>query len=486
MLPLPEPDPAGDLTPLAGFVRRGDDDDSERIVLLTGWLIGTFQTDGGRAILELLGEQGSGKTLLARLLRRIVDPNAVPLRTMPRDERDLVIAASNSLIVTADNASELKDWQSDAFCRLSTGGGIGGRKLYTDLDEVVLDAQRSSLITGINAVATRGDLLDRTLSVTLPPISATERRAEAVVWDEFERVHAHLLGGVLHAVATALGNRDRVNLPRKPRLADFIEFVEAAAPALGWDAGAFASAFEASRRNVDAVAIESLPIGPVLLAFLDQRLGKHEEPWEGTASALLHELVILADAETTRDRDWPKRGNRLSNQLRQLAPNLRQLGVSVEWDRSGPAGTRKITLSKKKDAADRQYRQNRQRSPETGPNDAKTQHDDGSSEDRPASSVDRQQTLAHAGTEEADNPHEQAKFGDATACPSVATDDTDDPDDSFTAFSDDNLANALLDGKPVVTLPPPDCLTAGTCERLGPCPRHAASQPCQINIGGTP
>jgi hypothetical protein len=40
------------------------------------------------------GERGSAKTVLAKILRAPANPNVAPVRTMPREERDLFIAAS--------------------------------------------------------------------------------------------------------------------------------------------------------------------------------------------------------------------------------------------------------------------------------------------------------------------------------------------------------------------------------------------------------
>lgn len=353
MLALPEPDAAGSLADLGQFCNVVEPED---LTIIVGWLVGAFALRGGRAVLEVVGEQGSAKSTLARVLRRIVDPCTVPLRTAPRDERDLVIAASNGAIVGYDNLSDVKDWLSDALCRLSTGGGISSRKLYTDTDEALLDAQRPCLVTGINPVATRSDLLDRTLSVTLPAIPTEARRTEAEVWADFGAAHAGLLGGVLNAVSAALANRDRVDLPRKPRLADFVAFVEGAAPALGWEPGDFLAAFEATRKDADAVAVEALPVGPAVLAFMRDRA-----EWRGTANALLAELAGLVDDETKRDRDWPKRANRLAGMLRRLAPNLRQLGILIGWERGGHAATREIVVHKNSDVFDRQRRQHRRR-----------------------------------------------------------------------------------------------------------------------------
>ena len=49
------------------------------------------------------GEQGSAKSTRARLFKLLVDPGRAPLRSAPRDERDLMIAASNSWVVSFDN-----------------------------------------------------------------------------------------------------------------------------------------------------------------------------------------------------------------------------------------------------------------------------------------------------------------------------------------------------------------------------------------------
>jgi len=78
----------------------------------------------------IAGEQGSAKTVLSKMLRALVDPNTAPLRTLPRDERNLSIAANNAHVLAFDNVSGLPHWLSDALCRLATGGGFAVRQLY--------------------------------------------------------------------------------------------------------------------------------------------------------------------------------------------------------------------------------------------------------------------------------------------------------------------------------------------------------------------
>ena len=75
-----------------------------------------------KAVAAVNGEQGSAKTTMGRMLRALVDPNKAPLRSESRDERDLVIAASNGWIIGLDNLSRIPEWLSNALCRISAGG----------------------------------------------------------------------------------------------------------------------------------------------------------------------------------------------------------------------------------------------------------------------------------------------------------------------------------------------------------------------------
>src|SRR5262245_41679148 len=77
-----------------------------------------------------------------------------------------------------DNLSSVSGWLSDALCRLSTGAGFSTRQLYTDSDEMIFDATRPTLLTGIEEIIQRGDLLSRTMSIRLPRIWSGQRRTE--------------------------------------------------------------------------------------------------------------------------------------------------------------------------------------------------------------------------------------------------------------------------------------------------------------------
>ena len=103
----------------------------------------------------------------------------VHLRTTPRNEHDLFIAATSAWVVAFDNISNLQPWLSDALCRLSTGGGFSTRTLYENREQELFNATRRAILNGITDVATRPDLLDRAMIVALPPIPEEDRKPVA-------------------------------------------------------------------------------------------------------------------------------------------------------------------------------------------------------------------------------------------------------------------------------------------------------------------
>jgi hypothetical protein len=114
-------------------------------------------------LLAVSGEQGSSKTVLSKILRALVDPNAAPVRSAPREERDLFIAAGNGHLLAFDNLSDLPPWISDALCRLASGGSFALRQLYTDNEETLFEAARPAILNGIEDIISRPDLADRSI-----------------------------------------------------------------------------------------------------------------------------------------------------------------------------------------------------------------------------------------------------------------------------------------------------------------------------------
>jgi hypothetical protein len=154
MLPLRVPERGGSIEALRPFLNVSSHND---FVLVVAWLLAALRPSGPYPLLAISGEQGSAKTILSKLLRALVDPNVAPIRALPRDERELMIAANNGHLLAFDNLSGLPVWLSDALCRVASGGSFAVRQLYTDDEEVLFKAMRPTLLNGIEDVIRRSD-----------------------------------------------------------------------------------------------------------------------------------------------------------------------------------------------------------------------------------------------------------------------------------------------------------------------------------------
>ena len=175
MQPLPLPLRGGSIESLAPFLNLASEND---FVLIVAWLLGALRAGGPYPVLAIAGEQGSAKTVLSKLLRAVIDPSVAPVRALPRDERELFIAASNGHVLAFDNLSGLPPWLSDTLCRLTSGGAFSTRRLFTDQDEILFAAARPIILNGIEDIITRPDLADRAILLMLAPIAERQRRPE--------------------------------------------------------------------------------------------------------------------------------------------------------------------------------------------------------------------------------------------------------------------------------------------------------------------
>jgi hypothetical protein len=261
------------------------------------------------------------------------------LRALPREDRDLFIAASNGHVLAFDNLSGLPAWISDTLCRLATGGGFAVRQLYTDQDEVLFDAARPIILNGIEEPVTRPDLADRAISLTLLPIPEEQRRPEQKLWAAFNAERPRILGVLLEAVVEGLKRLPTTRLEKLPRMADFALWVTACETVI-WPAGTFWSAYCGNRDDAVEGVIDADPIATAVRAIMATRT-----VWTGTASDLLGALAEVVGERVSKSKTWPDGPRALAGRLRRAATFLRKIGIEIGFEREGRARTRTINIT---------------------------------------------------------------------------------------------------------------------------------------------
>jgi len=342
-LPLPVSDDGGanrmrELLNLAG---EGGDRNWR---LILAWLAQAFKPKGPYPVLVLLGPQGAAKSTAQRLLRMLIDPSQVALRTVPRDEHNLYIDAVSSWVLAMDNLGGVSNWLSDALCRLATGGGFSTRQLYENREQELFDAMRPIILNGIGDIVTRGDLLDRSILITLPSIPPERRKLEREIFAEFDVEAPRVLGYLFSAISEGIRLAPSVQIEDPPRMADFATWATATEVALGAEPGEFMDAYLGSQDEATETALESWAAAAAFIKFAKEHKG-FENAWVGTATQLLGEIDDSVDSDSLkRSKDWPKTPQRLSENLNRLAPALLDVGVRVDRPTESKRKGRKLRV----------------------------------------------------------------------------------------------------------------------------------------------
>jgi 5S rRNA maturation endonuclease (ribonuclease M5) len=319
------PQRGGSLEALRKYINLKDDEDW---LLLIALIVHAFVPGIPHAIPVFYGDKGAAKTTAQRVIRKLIDPAVRDTMTLPTDKNELALMLMTNYAPCFDNLDGLSPWQSDMLCQAATGGGISKRELYTDMEEVILSFLRCPMLNGINLVASRDDLLDRSVLFKLERIDEEERKTETEFWQEFEQDRPYILGAIFDVLSKAIAIYPAVRLPALPRMADFATWGYAITEAAGGKGEAFLRAY---RKNIAGAVEEAVTndiVGAAVAEFMD---GKEE--WEGTATELLEALSELPSVNT-KERSWPKRPHTLTRRLNKIKAALADYGISVEVGRT--------------------------------------------------------------------------------------------------------------------------------------------------------
>ena len=296
-------------------------------MLIMGWLIGCFMPDGPKPMLVIQGEQGSGKSFLASMLRSLVDPAKADKTSLPSSERDLYVQAQNNYVLSFDNQRTLHRRHSDWLCRMVTGGGYSTRRLYTNNEEEVFSATRPIILNGITQIADQPDLIDRSIFINTTVIDNIKRKPEKELLDSSNSLNPMIFGKICSALSASLRNKNKGNTPL-PRMADFAKFVSGAEEELGWKEGSFVEAMNANRME----ALEEMNEYDSLLSLILE-LGRKNKKlafiFNGTAENLYQVLIEMIPVKHQKST-FPGSPAALSKKLNGLKPVLREMGMVIK------------------------------------------------------------------------------------------------------------------------------------------------------------
>lgn len=291
------------------------------------------------------GIHGSGKSTFQEFIKLVVDPSAAPTTAFPNNLVELVQVLSHSYLTFFDNVSEISQLTSDQLCRAVTGSGFTKRGLWTDDEDFIYNMMRAVGYNGINVTATRADLLDRILNISLKPIDKRQRRKLKSLYKDFWRILPHLLGYIFDVIVKVLGRIGEVKLEELPRMADFAEIGELIARCLGYGDGKFTEVYNTNIGFTNEEAINASVVATAIIHLMNT-----QSVWSGMSTELLSKLNDMLSRRSelswiSRSKEWPKTPRALSDRLNEVIPNLRDIGIIIhrEYDKHRKTDTIIVT-----------------------------------------------------------------------------------------------------------------------------------------------
>lgn len=281
-------------------------------------------------ILVLQGNQGSGKSLLCRIIKQLIDPSIVGLQVMPSNPKDIAIAAHNAHVLCFDNLRTISQGMSDILCTTSTGGALSSRQLYSDADMSIIEMHVALVLNGIHAFIEQPDLAQRCLPLWLLAIGEDMRRSEAQFEREFQQDLPAIMGGLFQLISNIFIHLPTVKVTHPERMLDFVYWLAAMEKVDGVPAGVYQAEYSNLLNQGQLDSLQENLLASEVLDFAKQFKGTE---WCGTPAELLIQLTLQATVQTQRSREWPQNSIALSKRLKPLAAGLMTQGISLEFTR---------------------------------------------------------------------------------------------------------------------------------------------------------
>jgi hypothetical protein len=224
---------------------------------------------------------------------------------------------------------------SDLFCGVVTGQYCQKRRLYTDSELVTFRLRRCLLLNGISDVATRGDLLDRSIIADMCRLSETERKLETQMFDSLQHGLPQILGAIFDILVGAMRRHRKLTFDFElgGRLKDFAAWGFCMAEAMGIEGGGerFVQAYRANSVVIASEILEGNPMIDPLIGFL----GTSDLPRTEKVSDFFHRFRAYTGVryDSYVGRGLPQSPQCFSRELKLCLGSLEARGYHIFFQR---------------------------------------------------------------------------------------------------------------------------------------------------------
>ncbi len=296
--------------------------------MLLAWMTGCLHPGLMMPMLCLTGSQGCGKTTLARIVRRLIDPSTADVMALPQESEMARILQEHAMPIF-DNIGRLRPEQANMLCRSVTG--VARAKVRPGTAPARL--RRPMILTALEAPCSAPDWLDRALLLEMKPMDDRRREPDSAIWQALELVHPVILAALLDLTSAALAHTGKIKAERFPRMADYAAWGMAVSAARGLPEGQFLICLQRNTGRQFDAELEACPLAQTILTLMEGR----NESWRGNMAEFL--AIVPAPLRPFRTSAGRK--------LRALMPLLAHYGLGIEFQRQKHGGQRTLCFSRR-------------------------------------------------------------------------------------------------------------------------------------------
>jgi ABC-type oligopeptide transport system ATPase subunit len=318
MQQLPIPKKGGKFEELLPFFNITNDED---IVLLFSWIVVSLIPNIQKPFFWLIGEKGTGKTTVAKLVRLLIDPVEGGGLLLGKKPMEVAQQLDHNYLPFFDNFSTISNAVSDLFCLGYSNGNASKRGLFTNADDYHFKLSGSALFACLNLPRIRADFYERSIGITLEKMDTSTRREDMLMMEAFFELRPRIFGALLDVLSKTMEVKPSIHIDRLYRIADFQVWGAAASEAIGFGKDAFLSALERIHEN----SKEPMPENGILIDEIRQFMND-KQYWEGYPI----ELLGFIKASSSNIKLLPKDASSLGKKIRKVLPNLKGIGIEID------------------------------------------------------------------------------------------------------------------------------------------------------------
>lgn len=293
--------------------------------VVISWMVCTLLPERSQTVLEITGEESSGKSTAAWIIKSLIDPADKTLNEIPNSTKELLSIAQNSHIVAIDNADELSEVMQRKLFELLTSGVQIRANYGNSGNPWTITIRKPIIVTSTSSMLSNKHLAKQSISIELPNLH--EGKHAQLINEQFLENHPYALLELSRIAGYVLSNPipSPVKVNGHTYFDNFTLTGAAVCSYYGIEVSEFITTSNILKNDINDNIIDRSAVARSLLLWASEypesRTKKPLNQWHKELKEL------LSDEEHD---DWPKTTRRFGAELKKIAPRLNQKGITCE------------------------------------------------------------------------------------------------------------------------------------------------------------